>query len=204
MTLGRPLAPLELTESDREQLASMAHSRSLPHGLVRRAEIVLLAADGWPNEAVAAAVGVTRATVGKWRQRFLKNGLNGLHDELRSGAPRSITDEQVAEVVYKTLQTKPDDETQWSVRTMGEESGLSKDAVHRIWRTFGLQPHRQEHFKLSTDPFFVDKVRDIVGLSRVIHGADTDSAETSVGSWRGLIAKRCVFEWRAQPVGVDR
>ena len=164
MTLGRPLAPLELTESDREQLASMAHSRSLPHGLVRRAEIVLLAADGWPNEAVAAAVGVTRATVGKWRQRFLKNGLNGLHDELRSGAPRSITDEQVAEVVYKTLQTKPDDETQWSVRTMGEESGLSKDAVHRIWRTFGLQPHRQEHFKLSTDPFFVDKVRDIVGL----------------------------------------
>ena len=164
MTLGRPLAPLELTESDREQLASMAHSRSLPHGLVRRAEIVLLAADGWPNEAVAAAVGVTRATVGKWRQRFLKNGLNGLHDELRSGAPRSITDEQVAEVVYKTLQTKPDDETQWSVRTMGEEKGLSKDAVHRIWRTFGLQPHRQEHFKLSTDPFFVDKVRDIVGL----------------------------------------
>jgi len=127
-----------------------------------------------------------------------------LHDELRSGAPRSITDEQVAEVVYKTLQTKPDDETQWSVRTMGEESGLSKDAVHRIWRTFGLQPHRQEHFKLSTDPFFVDKVRDIVGLARVIHGADTDSAETSVGSWRGLIAKRCVFEWRAQPVGVDR
>ena len=164
MTLGRPLAPLELTESDREQLESMARSRSLPHGLVRRAEIVLLAAEGWPNEAVAAMVGVTRATVGKWRQRFLKSGLHGLYDELRSGAPRSITDEQVAEVVYKTLKTKPKDETQWSVRSMGEETGLSKDAVHRIWRTFGLQPHRQNHFKLSTDPFFVDKVRDIVGL----------------------------------------
>ena len=139
MTLGRPLAPLELTESDREQLESMARSRSLPHGLVRRAEIVLLAAEGWPNEAVAAMVGVTRATVGKWRQRFLKSGLHGLYDELRSGAPRSITDEQVAEVVYKTLKTKPKDETQWSVRSMGEETGLSKDAVHRIWRTFGTK-----------------------------------------------------------------
>ena len=164
MTLGRPLAPLELTESDREQLASMARSRSLPHGLVRRAEIVLLAAEGWPNEALAAMVGVTRATVGKWRQRFLKSGLSGLHDERRPGAPRSIKDEQVAEVVYKTLKTKPEDETQWSVRSMGAETGLSKDAVHRIWRTFGLQPHRQNHFKLSTDPFFVDKVRDMVGL----------------------------------------
>ncbi len=164
MVMGRPLAPLDLTESDREQLESIANSRSLPHGLVRRAEIVLLAADGWPNEAVAAAVGVTRATVGKWRQRFLKNRLTGLHDELRPGAPRSISDEQVAEVVYKTLKTKPKDETQWSVRSMGEEAGLSKDAVHRIWRTFSLQPHRQGYFKLSTDPFFVDKVRDIVGL----------------------------------------
>ncbi len=126
MVMGRPLAPLDLTESDREQLESIANSRSLPHGLVRRAEIVLLAADGWPNEAVAAAVGVTRATVGKWRQRFLKNRLTGLHDELRPGAPRSISDEQVAEVVYKTLKTKPKDETQWSVRSMGEEAGLSK------------------------------------------------------------------------------
>ena len=164
MVMGRPLTPLELNEADREQLESMVHSRSLPHGLVRRAEIVLLAADGWPNEAVAGAVGVTRATVGKWRRRFLENGLNGLYDELRSGAPRSITDEQVAEVVYKTLKTKPKDETQWSVRSMGKETGLTKDAVHRIWHTFSLQPHRQEHFKLSTDPFFVDKVRDIVGL----------------------------------------
>ncbi len=162
--MGRPLPPLELSPSDREQLESMTRSRSLPHGLVRRAEMVLLAAEGWPNEAVAATVGVSRVTVGKWRRRFLENGLPGLHDERRPGAPRSITDEQVAEVVYKTLQTKPQDETQWSVRSMGKETGLSKDAIHRIWRTYGLQPHRQKHFKLSSDPFFVDKVRDIAGL----------------------------------------
>ena len=148
MVTGRPLTPLELSQSDRERLESMATSRSLPHGLVRRAEMVLLAAEGGPSEAVAAAVGVTRATVGKWRRRFLENGLQGLYDELRPGAPRSITDEQVAEVVYKTLKTKPNDETQWSVRSMGKETGLTKDAVHRIWRTYGLQPHRHKHFKL--------------------------------------------------------
>ena len=162
--MGRPSTPLELSESDRERLQSMAQSRSLPHGLVRRAEIVLLAAEGWPHEAIGGAVGVSRVTVGKWRQRFLDRGLNGLHDEPRPGAPRSITDEQVAEVVYKTLKTKPKDQTQWSLRSMGAETGLTKDAVHRIWRTYGLQPHRHKHFKLSTDPFFVDKVRDIVGL----------------------------------------
>ena len=164
MAIGRPSTPLELSASDRKQLQSMAQSRSLPHGLVRRAEIVLLAAEGWPHEAIGGAVGVSRVTVGKWRQRFLDRGLNGLHDEPRPGAPRSITDEQVAEVVYKTLKTKPKDQTQWSLRSMGAETGLTKDAVHRIWRTVGLQPHRHKHFKLSTDPFFVDKVRDIVGL----------------------------------------
>ena len=162
--MGRPSTPLELSESDRKQLQSMAQSRSLPHGLVRRAEIILLAAEGWPHEAIGGAVGVSRVTVGKWRQRFLDRGLNGLHDEPRPGAPRSITDEQVAELVYKTLKTKPKDQTQWSLRSMGAETGLTKDAVHRIWRTYGLQPHRHKHFKLSTDPFFVDKVRDIVGL----------------------------------------
>ena len=162
--MGRPLTPLELSPADREQRESMVRSRSLPHGLVRRAEMVLLAADGWPNEAVAATVGVSRVTVGKWRRRFLDNGLNGLHDELRSGGPRSITDEQVAEGVSKTLQTNPPDQPQWSVRSMGEATGLSKDAVHRIGRPDGLQPHRQKHFKLSTDPFFVEKVRDIAGL----------------------------------------
>ena len=164
MPRGRFLPPLEMTGQTRQQLESMAKSRSLPHGLVRRAEIVLLAAEGWPNKAIGEAVGLSQVTVGKWRRRFVENGLNGLYDELRPGAPRSISDEQVAEVVYKTLKTKPEDETQWTVRSMGEETGLTKDAVHRIWRTFGLQPHRTQNFKLSTDPFFVDKVRDVVGL----------------------------------------
>jgi len=164
MPRGRFLPPLAMTEQTRQQLESMAKSRSLPHGLVRRAEIVLLAAEGWPNKAIGEAVGLSQVTVGKWRRRFVEHGLNGLYDELRPGAPRSISDEQVAEVVYKTLKTKPEDETQWTVRSMGEETGLTKDAVHRIWRTFGLKPHRTESFKLSTDPFFVDKVRDVVGL----------------------------------------
>ena len=164
MPRGRFLPPLEMTGQTRQQLESMAKSRSLPHGLVRRAEIVLLAAEGWPNKAIGEAVGLSQVTVGKWRRRFVENGLNGLYDELRPGAPRSISDEQVAEVVYKTLKTKPEDKTQWTVRSMGEETGLTKDAVHRIWPTFGLQPHRTQNFKLSTDPFFVDKVRDVVGL----------------------------------------
>ena len=126
---------------------------------------MLLAAEGWPNKVASAKLwGCRQVTVGKWRRRFVENGLNGLYDELRPGAPRSISDEQVAEVVYKTLKTKPEDKTQWTVRSMGEETGLTKDAVHRIWRTFGLQPHRTQNFKLSTDPFFVDKVRDVVGL----------------------------------------
>ena len=164
MRLGRPLVPLELSEQTREQLQSMVNSRSLPHGLVRRAEIVLLAADGWPNQAIAHSLGASPATVGKWRKRFVERGLMGLYDEVRPGAPRSIDDEQVAEVVYKTLKERPEEANQWTVRSMAKAADVSKDVVHRIWRTYGLQPHRQGHFKLSTDPFFVEKVRDIVGL----------------------------------------
>jgi transposase len=195
MAMGRPLTPLALSASARAQLESMAHSRSLPHGLVRRAEIVLLAAEGWPHEAVAGAVGVTRATVGKGRQRFLENGLNGLYDERRSGAPRLITDEQVAEVIYRTLKTKPKDQTQWSVRSMGAETGLTKDAVHRIGRTYGLQPHRHKHFKLSTDPFLVDKVRTrarpgaVRGREESDPGVGTKSAPATPwawATWKGL------------------
>ena len=164
MALGRPLKPLELSHEAREQLQSIAHSRSLPHGLVRRAEIVLLAAEGWPNSAVSEAVGVNRATVGKWRQRYLEKGLIGLYDEVRPGAPRTVDDEKVTEVVYKTVNAQPEHRDRWSVRSMSDEFDVSKSTIHRIWRTFGLQPHRQRHFKLSTDPFFVEKVRDIVGL----------------------------------------
>ena len=122
MRSGRPLVPFELSAPTRKPLPSLANSRSTPHGLVRRAEIVLLAAEGWPHEAIGGAVGVSRVTVGKWRRRFLDRGLNGLHDELRPGAPRSITDEQVAEVIYKTLKTQPKDQTQWSLRSMGAET----------------------------------------------------------------------------------
>lgn len=164
MARGRPLASLELTDEARKQLESYRNSRSLRHDLVVRAEIVLLAAEGWPNQAISATVGLSSATVGKWRKRFLESGIEGLYDEWRPGRPRSVRNEQVAEVVFKTLETKPKDETHWSIRGMARASGLSKDTVHRIWKTFGLKPHRREYFKLSTDPFFVDKVVDVVGL----------------------------------------
>jgi len=164
MKIGRPKKPLTLTKKEYEQLNSLASSRSLPHGLVRRVRIVLMAANGLTNRAIAERLGLSGVTVGKWRERYLKQGLEGLHDELRPGRPRSISDEQVATLIRKTLKTKPEDGTHWSVRSLAEETGVSKSTVHRIWRAFGLQPHRQRHFKLSTDPFFVEKVRDIVGL----------------------------------------
>jgi len=164
MAHGRPLAPLELSEQTREQLGSMSRARSLPHSLVRRAEIVLLAADGWANQDIGQALGVGRETVGKWRRRFLERGLNGLYDKVRPGAPRTVEDEHVAEVLQKTLNSKPPEQTHWSVRLMANETGVSAATVHRIWRAFGLQPHRQDYFKLSTDPFFIEKLRDVVGL----------------------------------------
>jgi putative transposase len=164
MKTGRPKKPLNLADDERAQLASFACSRSLPHGLVRRARIVLMSADGMFNTSIAANLGLTGSTVGKWRSRYLAEGIQGLYGELRPGCPRSISDEKVAALVRKTLKTRPKDATHWSVRTMAESCGLSKSTVHRIWKAFGLQPHRQRHFKLSTDPFFVEKVRDIAGL----------------------------------------
>jgi len=164
MRTGRPKRPLTLSTEEREQLQSLASSRSLPHGLVRRVRIVLMAADRMTNKAIAEKVGVSAVTVGKWRTRFLEQGLEGLHDEPRPGRPRSIGDAKVAMLIRKTLQSKPKGGTHWSVRSIAEETGISKSTVHRIWRAFGLQPHRQRHFKLSTDPFFIEKVRDIVGL----------------------------------------
>jgi putative transposase len=164
MKTGRPRTPLVLTEEDRRQLDSIAHSRSIPHGLVTRAKIVLMAAEGVSNRAIADKVGLSTQSVCKWRQRYFQQGLTGLHDELRPGRPRSISDERVAALVRKTLRAKPKGATQWTIRSMAKESKLSRPTVHRIWRAFGLQPHRQRHFKLSSDPFFVEKVRDIVGL----------------------------------------
>ena len=161
---GRPKAPLHLTATQREELQSFARSRSLPHGLVRRARIILLSAGAMTNKDIAAKVGLSGAMVGLWRKRFLRQGVPGLYDEPRPGGPRSISDEKIAAVIRKTLKTKPKGATHWSCRTLAEAAGLSKSTVHRIWKAFGLQPHRQKHFQLSTDPFFVDKVRDIVGL----------------------------------------
>jgi transposase len=132
--------------------------------LVVRAQLVLLAAEGKLNKDIAAKVGLSQQSVCLWRQRFLRNGVQGLHDELKAGRPRSISDEQVAVLVRKTLQTTPKDGTHWTIRGIAKETRLSHPTVHRIWQAFGLQPHRQKHFKLSTDPFFVEKVRDIVGL----------------------------------------
>src|SRR5437667_7466842 len=164
MAMGRPKAALVLSPEQRAQLESMASSRSLPAGLVTRVRIVLLSAAGKMNQQIARQLGLTNATVGKWRRRFVEQGVAGLHDELRPGRPRPISDERVARVVRKTLETKRKDGTHWSIRQMAEQTRISKSTVHRIWQSFGLEPHRQRHFKLSTDPFFVEKVRDIVGL----------------------------------------
>jgi putative transposase len=165
MKTGRPKQPVLLKEEQQIQLKAIAGSRSLPHGLVQRARIVLMAADGKSNNKIAEHLSMSKPSVGKWRARYLKLGIEGLHEELRPGRPRTITDEKVALVIRKTLNTKPKDGTQWSVRTLAEQTrGVSFKTISRIWHAFGLQPHRQRHFKLSTDPFFVEKVRDIVGL----------------------------------------
>jgi len=164
MAMGRPKAALVLTPEQREQLESLASSRSLPAGLVMRAKIILLSASGKTNLQIAHQMGLTNATVGKWRQRFLQQDVSGLHDELRPGRPRPISDERVARLVRKTLETKPKEGTHWSVRQIAADTRVSKSTVHRIWQAFGIEPHRQKHFKLSNDPFFVEKGRDIVGL----------------------------------------
>lgn len=164
MHRGRPLQPLTVTDDVRNQLESMANSRSLPYSLVRRAQIILMSDDGMTNTAIASKIGVSGFTVGHWRKRFIKQGLMGLYDEPKPGGPRTISDEQVAALIRQTLETKPPNATHWTCRSIAKETNLSKSTVHRIWSTFGIKPHRQKHFTLSTDPYFVDKVRDIVGL----------------------------------------
>lgn len=164
MGAGRPKATLVLTESEREQLGVWARRRKTAQAVALRSRIVLACADGAENQAVAADLKVTRQTVCKWRGRFLQMLLDGLLDAPRSGAPRTIDDARVDAVITKTLETQPMNATHWSTRTMAKETKLSQTAVSRIWRAFGLQPHRQETFKLSTDPLFVEKTRDIVGL----------------------------------------
>jgi len=164
MITGRPKSPLVIDAEQRLQLESLAHSRSIPHGLVERARIVLHAAGGMSNTEIAKRLRLSKPCVGKWRQRYLDMGIQGLDEALRPGRPRTIADEKVSLLVRKTIKSKPKKGTHWTVRSMARETGISWKSVHRIWHAFGLQPHRQRHFTLSTDPFFVEKVRDIVGL----------------------------------------
>jgi len=164
MRTGRPRTPLTVTPEEREHLESLAHrSRSAPQ-LARRARVILACADGRQTTAVARRLHLSATTVCKWRTRFLAERLEGLVDEPRPGAPRQITDEQVEDVIVRTLESTPRGATHWSLRDMAKASGLSRTTVGRIWRAFGLQPHRSETFKLSTDPLLIEKVRDIVGL----------------------------------------
>ena len=164
MRTGRPKQPLKLTREERDRLESLAHrARSQPL-LARRARVVLACGDGLNNSRVARKLRVSPGMVGKWRARFLKARLEGLYDEPRPGAPRTVSDEQVEKVVIKTLESTPRGETHWSTRGLAKATGLSRMTISRIWRAFGLQPHRRDTFKLSPDPLLIEKVRDIVGL----------------------------------------
>jgi transposase len=164
VAIGRPTKPLNVTPEEKEKLAMLARRPKSAQALALRARIVLGCEEGLSNGVVAKRLHVTGATVCKWRERFRVSRLEGLLDEPRPGAPRSITDAQVEEVVTATLESMPKNSTHWSSRLMAEKAGLSQTAIVRIWRAFGLQPHRVENFKFSKDPQFVEKVRDIVGL----------------------------------------
>jgi putative transposase len=165
MAMGRPKADLILSEPERMQLSAIARSRAMPTALTLRARLVLACATGAPNNVVAQRLAVGEATVGKWRRRFVTHRLAGLYDELRPGRPRSVADERLAGLIRQLVQTKPKDgATHWSVRRAATATGMSKTSVHRYLQLFGLQPHRTTHFKLSTDPFFIEKLRDVVGL----------------------------------------
>src|SRR6188472_2721234 len=159
-----PVVPIELSEAEREQLESWSRRRTTAQALAQRSRIVLLVAEGLRPGEVAARLDVHRNTVAKWRRRFEAERLDGLVDEPRPGQPRTITDAMVDEVITKTLESAPKDATHWSTRSMAAEVGLNQSAVHRIWKAFGLQPHRSETWKLSRDPQFIEKVRDVVGL----------------------------------------
>ena len=164
MRTGRPKQALILTDEERDRLQSLAHrARSQPL-LARRARLVLACAEGLDNKTVARKMRASLGMVEKWRSRFLKARLEGLYDEPRPGAPRKVSDAQVEQVVIQTLESTPRGQTHWSTRGLAQASGLSRMTVSRIWRAFGLQPHRSDTFKLSPDPLLIEKVRDIVGL----------------------------------------
>ena len=161
---GRPKALLTVSAEDRVVLVRWSKRPTSPHSIAQRARIVLLAADGLSNNEVADKVGCNQATVVKWRKRFVERGLDGLPDDPRPGAPRSISDDDVEAVIVRTLEDRPADATHWSTRDLAAKAGMSPSSVGRIWRAFGLKPWLTDTFKLSEDPQFVDKVRDVVGL----------------------------------------
>lgn len=161
---GRPVIKIELTGEEREFLEKIQRNRRAPASEFKRARALLLMDEGESNKAVAKAVGLCAQTIGTLRKKFVEVRLAGLSDLPRPGAPRMIGDDKVHQVVEKTLQSVPEGATHWSTRKMAKECGLSRDSVARIWKTFGLKPHRTESFQLSTDPYYVEKVRDVVGL----------------------------------------
>jgi transposase len=161
---GRPTGRVVLSEEERATLERWARRPKSAQALALRCRIVLAAAEGETNTRIAGRLGCSPTTVGKWRARFAERRLDGLHDEPRPGKPRTISDQQVERVIVKTLEETPADATHWSTRSMAKATGMSQSAVSRIWRAFGLKPHLTESFKLSPDPQFIDKVRDIVGL----------------------------------------
>jgi transposase len=161
---GRPIAPLILSSDERAYLERQVRGHRVARSLSERCRVILRCADGAPSKSVASELGVHEHTVGKWRRRFLTDRIDGLLDEARPGRPRRIDDDQVAAVIERTLRSTPKDATHWSIRSMATQTGFSHTTIRRIWNAFGLQPHRSQTFKLSSDPLFVDKVRDIVGL----------------------------------------
>lgn len=161
---GRPITKLELTPAEQQSLEQTVRRRGAGHLAVLRAKVILWAAKGLSNTQIVHRTGLSAPTVGKWRQRFLENRTAGLSELPRSGAPRQVSDDQIQQLITLTLETKPKQATHWSTRQMAQRCGVSRQMVSRVWRAFGLKPHRSETFTLSTDPLFVEKVRDVVGL----------------------------------------
>ena len=164
MSRGCPTTPIRLDGQGEDQLRSMARSWSQPHGMVERARVVLACAEGESHVAIGSRLGISKMTVGKWRRRYLEQGIEDLEEEERPGGPRTHDAERVAEVSNTALHSKPPQGTDWSGRTMAEHGGIFKSTVYCWFKMFGVQLHRQRHFKISNDPFLVEKVRDMVGL----------------------------------------
>lgn len=164
MPVGRPTTPISLTLEERSELQALCRKKKIAADLKQRAQVILLADTALKNTAIATKVNFSNWTVGKWRRRFAENGIAGLYDEPRPGAPRQYGDDAIEAVIATTLEKKPENSTHWSTRSMAKKCGMSRTMVSEIWRAFRLQPHREETFKISKDPYFMEKTRDVVGL----------------------------------------